>query len=135
MSAPNEPSDYMLLFRGPHWDRGLSPEELRQTMDRMMAWLEGLKDQGKVKAGQPLGPESKMVSGRNGRTVADGPFAESKEAVGGFLQIEADNLEAAIAIAKTCPTLDYGITIEVRQVVEECPCFKRAQEQLALATA
>lgn len=135
MSASNEPTDYMLLFRGPHWDRNLSPEELRRTMNRMMAWLEGLKDQGKVKAGQPLGPESKMVSGRNGRTVADGPFAESKEAVGGFLQIEANNLEEAIAIAKTCPTLEYGITIEVRPVLEECPCFKRAQEQLALATA
>jgi len=135
MNTPNEPSDYMLLFRGPHWDRGLSPEELRQTLDRVMAWFEGLKDQGKVKAGQPLGPESRMVSGRNGRTVADGPFAESKEAVGGFLQIEADSLDEAVAIAKTFPPLDYGITVEVRPMLEECPCFKRAKEQLALATA
>jgi hypothetical protein len=87
MSASNEPTDYMLLFRGKHWDRGLSPSELQQTIDRVMAWMEGLKEQGKVKAGQPLGPESKMVSGRNGRTVADGPFAESKEAVGGFLRL------------------------------------------------
>jgi hypothetical protein len=135
MSVSNEPSDYMLLFRGKHWDRGLSPQELRQAIDRVMAWMEGLKNQGKVKAGQPLGPESKMVSGKNGRTVADGPFAESKEAVGGFLQIEAKSLDEAVAIAKTCPTLEYGLTIEVRPVLEECPIFKRAQEQLALATA
>ena len=135
MNTSNEPSDFMLLFRGKHWDRGLSQEELQRTIDRVMAWMEGLKNQGKVKAGQPLGPESKMVSGKNGRTVADGPFAESKEAVGGFLQIGANSLEEAIAIAKTCPTLEFGITIEVRPVLEECPCFKRAQEQLALATA
>jgi hypothetical protein len=135
MSVSNEPSDYMLLFRGKHWDRGLSPQELRQAIDRVMSWMEGLKNQGKVKAGQPLGPESKMVSGKNGRTVADGPFAESKEAVGGFLQIEARSLDEAVAIAKTCPTLEYGLTIEVRPVLEECPIFKRAQEQLALATA
>ena len=135
MSALNEPSDYMLLFRGKQWDRGLSQEELRQAIDRVMAWMEGLKEQGKVKGGQPLGPENKVVSGRNGRTVADGPFAESKEAVGGFLQIEANSLDEAIAIAKTCPTLEYGITIEVRPVLDECPIFKRAKEQLALATA
>ena len=135
MSVSNEPTDYMLLFRGKHWDRGLSQEELRQTIDRVMAWMESLKEQGKVKGGQPLGPESKMVSGKNGRTVADGPFAESKEAVGGFLQIEASNLDEAIAIAKTCPTLEYGITIEVRPVLDECPIFKRLKEQLALATA
>ena len=135
MSVSNEPSDYMLLFRGKQWDRGLSPQELRQAIDRVMAWMEGLKNQGTVKAGQPLGPESKMVSGKNGRTIADGPFAESKEAVGGFLQIEAKSLEEALAIAKTCPTLEYGITIEVRPVLDECPIFKRAQEQLALATA
>ncbi len=135
MSTSNEPSDYMLFFRGPHWDRGLSPEELRKTLDRLNAWMESLKDQGRMKAGQALGPESKMVSGRSGRTIADGPFAESKEAVGGFIQIEANSLDEAVAIAKTFPTLEYGITIEVRPVAEECPCYKRVREQLALATA
>src|SRR5688572_23101172 len=135
MSAPNTPSEYMLLFRGPHWDKGLSPEELQRTMDRVTAWLEGLKEQGNIKAGQALGPENRMVSGKNGRTVADGPFAESKEAIGGFLQIEADNLDEAVAIAKSAPMLEYGTTIEVRPVLEECPSFKRVREQLALATA
>ena len=100
-----------------------------------MAWFEGLKDQGKVKGGQPLGPENKVVSGKNGRTVSDGPFAESKEAVGGFLQIEADSLDEAVAIASSAPMVDYGVTIEVRPVLEECPCFQRVREQLALATA
>jgi hypothetical protein len=135
MTTPNSTSEYMLLFRGPHWDRGVSRDELQQRMDRIMAWFEGLKDQGKVKGGQPLGPENKVVSGKNGRTVSDGPFAESKEAVGGFLQIEADSLDEAVAIASSAPMVDYGVTIEVRPVLEECPCFQRVREQLALATA
>ena len=120
----------MLLFRGPHWDRGLSDEELQQTMDRVTAWYEGLK----VKGGQPLGPENRIISGKR-RTVADGPFAESKEAIGGFLQIEAGSLDEAVEIAKSAPMLDYCITVEVRPVVEECPCFKRVRGRLALATA
>lgn len=128
-------SDYLLLFRGPHWDRGLSAEELQQVMAQVMGWFEGLKEQGKVKAGQPLGPEGRTISGKKGRTVADGPCAESKEAVGGYLLIQADDLEEAAAIAKACPTLDHGITIEVRPVLEECPVFQRAKERLAHATA
>jgi len=127
-------SEYLLLFRGEHWDKGLAAEELQQVMDKVMAWFEGLQNQGKVKASQPLAPEGRIVSGK-GRTVADGPFAESKEVVGGYLLLQVDDLHAAVAIAKSCPTLDYGISIEVRPVLEECPVFKRVREQLALATA
>jgi hypothetical protein len=135
MSIPTPTSEYMLLFRGPHWDKGLSPEELQQVMGKVMTWFEGLKEQGRVKAGQPLGAEGRTVSGKKGRPVADGPFAESKEAVGGYLLLQADNLDEAVAIAKTNPTLEYGITIEVRPVLEECPIFQRAKERLAVATA
>src|SRR5678815_2411420 len=134
MSAPNPTSEFMLLFRGPHWDKGLSAEELQQVMGQVMAWFEGLKEQGKVKAGQPLGAEGRTVSGRKGRPVADGPFAESKEAVGGYLLLQAENLDEAVAIAKTNPTLEHGITIEVRPVLEECPIFQRVREQLVQAS-
>ena len=135
MSTPNPTSEYLLLFRGEHWDKGLSPEDLQHVMGQVMAWFEGLKQQGRVKAGQPLGAQGRTISGQKGRMVADGPFAESKEAVGGYLLIQADDLEEAVAIGKTCPTLDYGITIEVRPVLEECPIFQRAKERLAHATA
>src|SRR6185295_19417679 len=89
MNPKNPTSEFMLLFRGPHWDKGLSPEDLQKVMGQVMAWFEGLKDQGRVKAGQPLGAEGRTVSGKKGRPVADGPFAESKEAVGGYLLLEA----------------------------------------------
>lgn len=135
MHTQNVASEYLLLFRGPHWDKGLSPEELQVVMDKVMAWFGGLQEQGKVKGGQPLGAEGKFISGKNGRTIADGPFAESKEAVGGYLLLQANDLNEAVAIAKSNPTLEYGITIEVRPVLEECPVFQRAKERIAVAAA
>lgn len=131
MSTSSTRSEYMLLFRGACWDKGLSPEEAQRLMNQVMAWFEGLKERGIVKAGQPLGPEGRTVSGSKGRTaVSDGPFAESKEAVGGYLLLQADSLDEVVAIAKSNPTLAYGVTIEVRPVLEECPIFQRARKQL-----
>jgi len=48
MSTSNATSEYLLLLRGPDWDKGLSPEEIQQVMDQIMAWFEGLKQQGKI---------------------------------------------------------------------------------------
>src|SRR3989442_4487299 len=130
-------NEYLLLFRGSQWDKGLSPEQLQGAMDQFMAWFERLKQQGKVKVGQPLERTGKIVSGKNGRTVADGPFAESKEAIGGYFLLQVDSLEEAVAIAKDCPGLAYGSVVEVRPVAAECPLAEeaRAEGQLAEMTA
>ena len=126
---------YMLLFRGAQWDKGLSPEEIQEMVTQWYAWFDRLTQQGKCKAGQPLEREGKIVSGRNGRTVADGPFAESKEAIGGYFLLQVDDINEAVEIAKQCPGLDYGIDVEVRPVAEECAARARANEALAHATA
>ena len=128
-------NEYLLLFRGSSWDKGLSPEQLQKAMDQFMAWFERLKQQGKVKVGQPLERTGKIVSGKNGRIVADGPFAESKEAIGGYFLLQVDDLDEAVEIAKACPVLEYGSSVEVRPVAEECPTFQRVKEQLAEAAA
>jgi len=126
-------NEYLLLFRGSSWDKGLSPEQLQKTMDQFMAWFERLKQQGKVKVGQPLERTGKIVSGKNGRIVADGPFAESKEAIGGYFLLQVDDLNEAVEIANQCPGLDYGIEVEVRPVAEQCTARARANEALAHA--
>jgi hypothetical protein len=128
-------NEYLLLFRGSSWDKDLSPEQLQKSVDQFMAWFERLKQEGKVKGGQPLERKGKIVSGKNGRVVADGPFAESKEAIGGYFLLQVDNLDEAVEIAKECPILEYGSTVEVRPVAEECPTFQRARELLAEAAA
>jgi hypothetical protein len=98
-----------------------------------MAWFMRLKEQIKVAGGSPLEPSGKLVSGKNGRVVADGPFAESKEAIGGFFHVTVNSIEEAVAIAKDCPGLNYGAQVEVRPVMEQCPTTRMAE--LAEATA
>src|SRR2546426_8020320 len=83
MSTPTAKSDYMLLFRGTVWDKGLSAEQLQKVVSDWAAWFERLTREGKAVSGHPLQNEGLIVSGKGGRTVADGPFAESKEAIGG----------------------------------------------------
>jgi hypothetical protein len=128
MNTETTTGEYMLLFRGPRWDRGLSPQELQAAMDKVMTWFEGLNGRGKIKAGQPLGAQGRIISGANGGLVVDGPFAESKEAVGGYLVLQADDLNEAVEIARSAPTLKYGITVEVRPILAECPIFERHPE-------
>jgi hypothetical protein len=133
--STDKKNEYLLLFRGSQWDKGLSPEELQKVMGQFMSWFEKLNQEGKLKAGQPLEREGKIVSGKNGKTVADGPFAESKEAIGGYFLLQVADMEEAVEIARQCPVLTYGSTVEVRPVAEECPTMKRVNEQLAHANA
>ena len=123
----------MLLFRGPHWDRGLSTDELQQAMDKVTAWFEGLDERGKIKGAQPLGGQGRVISGTDGRIVMDGPFTETKEAVGGYLVLQAEGLNEAVEVARSMPTLRYGISVEVRPILAECPIFERHREVLQRA--
>ena len=119
MSIQTTTSQHMLLFRGTHWDKELSPEEIQNVMSRWTAWFDQLTQQGKATAGQPLMIEGKIVSGTKGRTVVDGPFAESKEAIAGYILLRVGDLDEAVKIAKECPGLDYGVSVEVRPVNED----------------
>src|ERR1044071_3898823 len=83
MNTETTTGEYMLLFRGPHWDKGLSRNELQHAMNEGVPWFEGLNERGKTKGAQPLGGEGRITSGTDVQFVVDGPFAESKEAVGG----------------------------------------------------
>jgi len=131
MNTENQ-NGYMLLFRGTDLRKGLSPEELQKVTDNWMAWFKRLTEQGKAVAGNPLEREGKIVSGKE-RVVSDGPFAESKEAIGGYFLLDVATMDEALAIAKECPGLPYGIRVEVRPVAGECPIAAdlRAEAQLA----
>ena len=140
MRTETKTSEYLLLFRGTDWYKGLSPEEMQTAMNHMKAWFERLTNQGKLKAAQPLEREGKIVSGKKGRIVADGPFAESKEAIGGYFLLQVSSLDEAVAIAKDCPGLEYGAKVEVRPIAADCPMAEAArqngaEEQLAHAVA
>ena len=128
MNTETTTGEYLLLFRGPHWDRGLSTDELQRVMDKVMAWFEGLNERGKIRGGQPLGGHGRVISGTDGRLVVDGPFTETKEAIGGYLVLQVHSLNEAVEIARSMPTLRCGISIEVRPILAECPIFQRHPE-------
>jgi hypothetical protein len=119
---------YMLLYRSSEWYKTLSQEELQKLINQNKAWFEKLTAQGKAKPGRALERTGVTVSGKSGRIVMDGPFAESKEAIGGYLVLDVETIEEAIAIAQSSPGLAYGGSIEVRPVAEECPLDIRARE-------
>jgi len=127
-------NSYMLIFRGNDWHKGLSPEEMQKISDKWMAWFKGLMEDGRALSGNPLEPRGKIVSGANAKVV-DGPFAESKEAIGGYFLLKVDNLDEAVAIAKDCPGLPYGAKIEVRPVMNNCPMSTEGQAELSAAEA
>src|SRR5437868_15078843 len=120
MSTQNQNQNgYMLLFRGTDLRKGLSPEELQKVTDNWMNWFKRLTEEGKAVAGNPLEREGKIVAGKD-RVVSDGPFAESKEAVGGYFLLDVATMDEAVAIARECPGLPYGIRVGVRAGAGRC---------------
>jgi hypothetical protein len=124
---PNSPaSSFLLLFRnaGPDTHQHLSPEERDDMTRQWNDWYDALARNGKVQHGRPLGLEGRVISGALGEHVTDGPFAETKEVVGGYFFLTVADLDEATAIAKNCPGLPLGLTVEVRPVAEVSPVLR-----------
>ncbi len=134
MELPKTKSGHIIFFRGTDWDRQMSPEELQRVTGQFMAWFERLCREGKAIGGAPLENEGRVVSGHKGRSVSDGPFAESKEAIGGYFLLDVNTMEEAVEIAQQCPILEYGAKVEVRPVAPECVSMRKAQLLAASAT-
>lgn len=119
-------SSFLLLFRnaGPETHSHLSPEQREQLTQQWNDWYEGLASKGKVQHGRPLGLGGRVVSGPRGQFVVDGPYAETKEVVGGYFFLSVSDMDEATEIAKNCPGLRLGLTVEVRPVVDVSPVLE-----------
>ena len=112
---------YMLLFleepgRGP-----IPAADRTDTMAKMGRFAGELAQQGKLQGGNPLKAEATRVAVHGGKpSVTDGPFAETKETVGGFFVVEAADRKEAVELAKRAPHLAIG-PVEVREVIEVGP--------------
>ncbi len=60
------------------------------------------------------------MAGARGAKVVDGPFAEAKELIGGYVMLTADSLEEVTALAQQCPNLEHGMSVEIRTVTQAC---------------
>jgi hypothetical protein len=131
MSSAPAPSSslYMLLFRngGPEAHAHLTPAERTALAAKWNEWVEQLTSQGVLEQGRPLGLGGRVVEGPRGERVTDGPYAEAKEVVAGYVMIRAANLDAAADIAKGCPGLAIGLTVEVRPLQDFSPVLQEVR--------
>ena len=119
-------SSYLLLFRngGPEAHAHLSPTERTALTEKWNTWVEQMLAKGVLDQGKPLGLEGRVVAGQKGERVTDGPYAEGKEVVAGFVMIRATSLDEATAIAQGCPGLAIGLTVEVRPLQDFSPVLQ-----------
>ena len=127
MDTDTPKSDYLLLFRNNAWYQDLSPEEIQRVMTDWMAWFDNLVADGRCLGGQSLEHDGRVVLGEN-RHVTDGPYAEAKESVAGYFILHVADLEEATEIAKLCPGLPYGATVEVRKLMDRCNASRMAEK-------
>jgi hypothetical protein len=104
--------DYLVLSRG-QWDADKSNEEIQHAIDAFYAWYDKLVAEGRVKRGDRLTREGKVVSRHR---IADGPFAEAKELIGGYWIVCARSLDDAAALMSQNPTVACGLALEVRPI-------------------
>lgn len=107
---------FMYLLRGGISDRTLSPEQMQRLTEKYMNYIQSLRDKGHFVAGEPLEETGRIVSGERGGKVTDGPFTETKEAVGGYFLIRAKDFDEAVELSRGCPILANGGEIEVRPI-------------------
>ena len=125
MSQPKPVCEYLVISRGK-WDEDKSPEQIQQAIDAFYVWHDQLVREGKMRSGQRLAKESMFVS-KHG--VIDGPFAETKEVIGGYWHFLATSLEEAAALAAQNPCMACGLSYEVRPVeVQRCSAFVESNE-------
>jgi hypothetical protein len=107
-------ANFLFVYRNqPETYARLTPEEMQKQMQRWQDWIgEGVRKGWMVNPGDALTREGRVVNSK--KLVVDGPFVESKEVVGGFSMVTADDLDAAAELAKGCPGLLIGSTVEVR---------------------
>lgn len=115
MADSKAPSEYLVISRGK-WDEDKSPEQIQQAIDAFYQWHDVLVAQGKMISGQRLAPPTMIVS-KHG--ITDGPFAETKEVIGGYWFFRVGSLEEAAALAAQNPCLACGLTYEVRPIEPE----------------
>jgi hypothetical protein len=98
---------------------GMSKSETDAFMGEYGAYSQSIKDSGHYLGGNPLQPvhTATSIRSRNGKvSTTDGPFAETKEQLGGYYLIEAKDLNEAISVASRIPSVKTG-TIEVRPIM------------------
>jgi hypothetical protein len=110
-------SEFLFLFRGSNL-RARSPQQMQKSMQKWVAWFKELNQTGVMKdPGHPLDYSGKVVRGHS-KDVHDGPYAEAKDLVNGYVLIETATIDQAVELSKGCPIFEDGGSVEVRPIMK-----------------
>jgi hypothetical protein len=115
-------SEFVFLFRSTEAGQREAlgtPERAQQSLQAWLVWIRDLEAKGHLmNRGQPLEPTGKVVRGQKGKKklVTDGPYAETKDLLLGFIVIEARDMEQAVELSTGCPIVEGGGSVEIRPV-------------------
>jgi hypothetical protein len=110
--------EFLMLFRMDAAPSGStpSPEQMQASMKHWQDWMGGIAAQNKLaNPGNRLSQEGKVLKSSN--TLTDGPYADVKELVGGYIIVRAVSLEDAAGLAANCPILSVGGNVEIRPII------------------
>jgi hypothetical protein len=114
-------SDFVFLFRSdePAYREAMStPERAQKSLETWLAWIRELEAGGHLlDPGQPLERTGAVVHGKE-KLVTDGPYAEAKDMVLGFIVVSAGDLTQAVQLASRCPIVAGGGSVEVRPIMK-----------------
>jgi hypothetical protein len=133
MNSTASKAEFLLIFRNTQLEERLSLDQMEEAMQQFNGWLDRWTRAGAIKSGQPLGNEGRTISGARSRTMADGPYPEAKEAIGGYVLVQAENMDEAAKIASEWPLLDWDAFVEIRPLVDQCAPMRLLNERLEAA--
>jgi len=108
--------EFMMIFRyTPSADVQPSPEQMQAGIQQWQDWIGGIAAQGKFVRTNQLGFEGKTLQA--GNVITDGPYAEMKEIVGGYIIVKTNHLDEAMTMAAGCPIFFMGGHVEVRNII------------------
>lgn len=108
--------EFLFIFRGGDArQQQVSPESMQQHMQKWTAWMQKLAGENKMLAGQPLAGDGKVIAGKS-KKITDGPYAEGKEMIGGYLLVKANDYAEAVEISMDCPGFELDGSVEVREI-------------------
>jgi hypothetical protein len=114
-NQPMSKHKYLVLFRNRQSvaESGSSPEQMQKMFAAYKTWMEKFKDDI-LDLGDKLKPDGRVV---NASGVADGPFVEAKEVVGGYMIVSAKTYDGAVELVRACPAVDApGAVLEIREL-------------------
>ena len=109
--------EFMMIFRHtPNAEFKPSPEQLQENIKQWQDWIGGIAAQGKFISTNQLGFEGKTLQAN--QLITDGPYAELKEIVGGYIIVKSNSIDEALQLAEGCPILSTGGHVEVRNIMK-----------------